>query len=277
MSFGTELRRLTANEIVEAVSWAASEGWNPGHADASTFLEADPQAFLGSFDDRGMAACVSVAEIGAGYGFLGFYICRPDRRGQGLGFALWQAALASRLIACIGLDGVVDQQENYRRSGFAYAHANHRYGGLPEGLRGGGTRPYDPAMAGALARYDTRVFGVDRAAYLAAWLGQSGARIRVAEQDGIRGWGLARPCLEGHKIGPLFADDAATAEALLSSLSEGLAGPVFLDVPGTNPEAIVLAKKAGLSPVFETARMYRGAPPPADLARTFGITSFEFG
>lgn len=33
----------------------------------------------------------------------------------------------------------------------------------------------------------------------------------------------------------------------------------------------------GLAPVFETARMYRGAMPRLPLERIFGITSFELG
>lgn len=62
-------------------------------------------------------------------------------------------------------------------------------------------------------------------------------------------------------------------------MTEGL-GPgtkVFLDVPEPNLAAVRLAKSLGLVPVLETARMYRGVPPPVDLARVFGVTSFELG
>jgi hypothetical protein len=38
-----------------------------------------------------------------------------------------------------------------------------------------------------------------------------------------------------------------------------------------------LAKRRGLSPVFETARMYRGAPPTLPLDRIFGTTTLELG
>jgi len=33
----------------------------------------------------------------------------------------------------------------------------------------------------------------------------------------------------------------------------------------------------GLAPVFEAARMYLGVPPPVDIAKVFGVTSFELG
>ena len=54
-------------------------------------------------------------------------------------------------------------------------------------------------------------------------------------------------------------------------------GEIFLDVPGTNRDAIALAQGLGLAPVFETARMYTGAIPPLRLERLFGVTTFELG
>jgi hypothetical protein len=40
---------------------------------------------------------------------------------------------------------------------------------------------------------------------------------------------------------------------------------------------VALARGAGMTPVFETARMYRGGDPGLPLDRVFGITSFELG
>jgi hypothetical protein len=54
-------------------------------------------------------------------------------------------------------------------------------------------------------------------------------------------------------------------------------GEVFLDVPSLNTAAVALAENFGLAPVFETARMYRGAVAPLRLDRIFGVTSFELG
>ena len=38
-----------------------------------------------------------------------------------------------------------------------------------------------------------------------------------------------------------------------------------------------MAERAGLTQVFETARMYAGPAPGMDLNRIYGITSFELG
>ena len=52
---------------------------------------------------------------------------------------------------------------------------------------------------------------------------------------------------------------------------------VFLDLPEPNQAAVQLAARFGLSPVFETARMYRGVQPDLPLTRTYGISTFELG
>ena len=87
-----------------------------------------------------------------------------------------------------------------------------------------------------------------------------------------------RLCRQGHKIGPLVAENAADAGALLAALIQGAgASEVFLDVPEPNRAGVALAEAHGLKPVFETARMYTGPAPDLQPERIFGITSFELG
>ena len=48
------------------------------------------------------------------------------------------------------------------------------------------------------------------------------------------------------------------AERLFAGLLARAPGaPVFLDTPEANPAAIALAERHNMTPVFETARMYR--------------------
>ena len=104
------------------------------------------------------------------------------------------------------------------------------------------------------------------------------AAIAVGQGDRIDGYGVVRGCREGHKIGPLFCADRADAERLLGALVAHVdAGPIFLDVPVPNRDGIAMARELGLTPVFETVRMYRGPAPELRLDRVFGITSFELG
>jgi hypothetical protein len=52
---------------------------------------------------------------------------------------------------------------------------------------------------------------------------------------------------------------------------------VFLDIPVCNQAARQLVERNAMTLVFETARIYRGAPPVLPLDKIYGITSFELG
>lgn len=281
MSEPVLIRPLTRDEVDTAVEWAAREGWNPGLADAEAFFAQDGEGFLGLFVDGALGATLSAVGYEVGFGFLGFYICRPDLRGRGLGWRLWQAGMARLDGLTIGLDGVPAQQANYATCGFVLAHRNIRYGGVAPQRASADARvvALDETLREPLATFDAVHFGFPRPAFLARWLAPPFGAVRVlAEQGDVRGYGAIRQCREGFKIGPLFAQDGARARALFDALVATAKGaPVYLDVPEPNGEARALAEEAGLAPVFETARMYRGPAPRLPLPYIFGITSFELG
>ncbi|WP_229681278.1 GNAT family N-acetyltransferase [Neoroseomonas lacus] len=277
------VRTMRAAELPLALDWAAAEGWNPGLADAACFLAADPDGFLIAELAGEPVGCVSAVRYGDGFGFLGFYIVRPGFRGQGHGLALWQAAMARLRPGVVGLDGVVAQQANYRRSGFDLLHRNIRYAAAA---------PQAPSMVGApavvdaasvpfaaIAAFDRRHFPAAREAFLRGWITAPGHVARVVTgAQGLRGFAVLRPCREGSKIGPLFAQGPEMARALFADLlAAAPPGPVFLDMPEPNGDALAMAREAGMTPAFETARMYAGPAPALPLHDIYGITSFELG
>ena len=262
------------------LDWAAAEGWNPGLHDAESFLAADPDGFLlGSLDGEPIAA-ISLVNYDDRFAFLGLYIVRPEFRGRGHGLSIWRAAMERAGTRNIGLDGVVEQQGNYAKSGFRLVRRNVRYSG-----QGGGSPAPDGLVAisdvpmEAVLRYDAGVFPADRRPFLEQWLRLPGATHLASLRDGaLTGYGVARPCRTGFKIGPLFSDGEVTAERLLRGLIGAIGDePFFLDIPEPNVAAGRLVERFGMSPVFETARMYTGAPPPEPVDRVFGITTFELG
>ena len=278
---GLRVRTMRPDEISIAVNWAAAEGWNPGLADDVCFAAADALGFFIGEVDGAPAATVSCVNYGDAFAFLGFYIVRPDLRGRGYGLRIWDAAIAHARPRVIGLDGVVAQQDNYRKSGFRLAHANVRYGGTVAAP----AAPQNAVIAlaelpfASVEAYDATVFPAPRAAFLRRWIEAPGHVGRALLRDGrLAGWGVIRPCRKGHKVGPLFADDRAAAEAVLKALLASVGeGGIFLDVPAINRDAVALAQDFGLAPVFETARMYTGAIPKLQLDRVFGVTTFELG
>ena len=276
------IRTLTPEEAATAVEWAAAEGWNPGLSDLGCFLAQDPGLFLAVEEGGRFASVISATRYGADFGFIGFYIARPEVRGQGLGMMVWQAAMARLAGRLIGLDGVVAQQANYRKSGFSLAWNNIRFGGVPAGAAAASADVVEAASVpfSALAALDRSVFPAAREAFLRSWLTAPGHVALAVVRDGaVAGFGVIRPAQEGHKIGPLVAEDRGVAERLLAALIACLppGGPVFLDVAEPRRDAVALAEGLGLKPVFETARMYTGPAPAIRMERLFGVTTFELG
>jgi hypothetical protein len=283
---GLEIRSATAAEFATVIDWAAAEGWNPGLDDLPVFHQTDPDGFLMGFLDGEPVSSISVVRYGANYGFLGFYIVAQEHRGKGTGIATWNAGLEHLGGRTVGLDGVVAQQDNYCKSGFVLAGRNIRYMGRPrlepDGMSDA-ARPVAMTDLDAIALYDQSFFPSARTSFIKSWvLPQQGARregLLYISDGAIAGYGVIRQCRSGYKIGPLFADDEPIATVLSQALCRKLpdGSVVSLDVPETNSAAVRLAESAGMSPVFETARMYKGRAPELPLTRIFGITTFELG
>ncbi len=278
MSFS--IRVMTRADLERALHWAREEGWNPGLEDAAAFHAADPTGFLMGYIDDEPVSSISVVKYGEAFAFLGLYIVRPEFRGRGFGKATWDAGIASAGGRTVGLDGVVPQQDNYKRSGFVLAHRSARWGGTPDGdvAPTASVRPVEESDIPTVLAYDAGIFPSARDAFLKAWLASSARRTEGFFENGVlRGYGTVRRCVEGSKIGPLFADSAAVAEALVARLALGTPGKVFIDIPAPNTAAIAIAKRLGMTPAFETARMYRGPAPSLPVERMFGITTLELG
>lgn len=274
---------MRRSEVDFAIELAAKEGWNPGLHDAEYFYRTDPDGFFIGLQADEPIGCISAVSYGNGFGFIGLYIVIPERRGQGLGTALWQHAMRYLKNQNIGLDGVVQQQENYRKSGFTLAYRNIRYQGTD--LRNI-AMPDDRVLAldkvgfEQLATYDSKFFGVARKQFLEGWMRMPDSHgLAMIRDRKVSGYGVIRRCRMGFKIGPLFADDEKIAETLLLQLTSDVAmgEPIFLDVPEVNPAAVRLAEQHGMKKVFETARMYTGPPPAIEINGVFGVTTFELG
>jgi GNAT superfamily N-acetyltransferase len=274
-----DIRRLGLAEVEQLVFWAKAEGWNPGLDDAAAFHAADPGGFLGRFVDGDMVSGISAVAAGNDFGFIGLYITRPDRRGLGYGRAVWDAGMAYLGDRTIGLDGVPEQQANYRSMGFDAAYRTIRYSGtLP---------PIDaPLPATSLTiqhlpdviAFDPRFYPAPRQAFLTRWISPPRIAQAVFSHGILKGYGVLRHCHEGCKIGPLFADDPAIAERLFVSLAaEADGNTIHIDVPESSRRFSDFLSEHGFEQGFTTARMYRGPAPDIRLNGVFGVTTLELG
>ncbi len=277
-----KIRVMQRSEIDLAIDWAAREGWNPGLYDAHCFYSADQKGFLiGLLGDEPIAI-ISVVKYGITFAFLGFYIVKPECRGKGYGIKIWDAGMNSLVGRTVGLDGVVAQQDNYKKSGFKLAYRNIRFEGiskktsqLPPDIIPLSLIPFEE-----LYEYDKHFFPDNRKNFLKCWVNQPESwAFAIKQDDELKGYGVIRLCRKGYKIGPLFADTADLAEKLYSSLTSSVphGSAIFIDTPEVNSDAVDLAKSNGMNLSFETARMYRGEFPNLPINKIFSVTSFELG
>jgi hypothetical protein len=281
---------MSRPEVDELVSWAAQEGWNPGLQDADLFWATDQDAFVAAELEEALIGGGAITSYDGEFGFMGFFIVRPEFRGRGLGNTLWHARrerLLARLRpgASIGLDGVSAMQEYYAKGGFAFSHRDIRfcaeisdYPVIPA-IGNEEIIPLAEVAFDRIVQYDRTCFPAPRPNFLKGWTSQPDALALGYQRHGkLSGYGVVRRCREGCKIGPLFADDAQAAMSLYAHLA-GFAsgGPLFLDAPENNPAAIELARRHRMVEVFGCARMYLGPPPDLAHHRIFGVTTFELG
>ena len=288
MASNLEIRALSLEEMSVPLGWAQQEGWNPGLSDAAAFWHTDPNGFIGGFIDDQAVGTISAVRYGDAFGFMGFYIVKPEFRGCGYGLQLWNAALKHLLgLPSIGLDGVVAQQENYRMSGFSYAHRNMRFEGRPQlsqkpiGLMAGEKLvDISEVPFKTLAEFDTQHFPTSRPNFLYDWIQQTGhCGLAIMHGTDLCAYGILRPCASGYKIGPLFAQTIDQARNLIIALCQHLDAnrSVYIDPPAENPDAISMMQEFEMTMVFETARMYKGSIPKLPITQIYGITTFELG
>ena len=280
---------MRRDELDILVDWAADEGWNPGLDDAEVFWATDPEGFVALEVAGELVGGGSIVDHGGGYGFMGFFSVRPDRRGAGLGRTLWitrRDLLLDRLgpDSTIEMDGVFAMEPFYAAGGFVLQHRDLRFEGVGAAAPSAtvpGIEVVDLADVpfAVVQDYDSGHVPAPRPEFLRRWIVRpGGSAIGVVDGGTCRGMAVSRPCRTGHRIGPLFADDPVVAEALFTALASRVAGePIFLDVPERNAAALDLVARHGMVEVFGCARMTLGRPRPLPWDEIFGVTTFELG
>ena len=243
----------------------------------------DPKGCFAGFLDEEMVSSIVAVQYQRRFGFIGMYIVTPEYRGCGYGLAIWKHAMNYLTkyvgVECIGLDGILAYEALYKMWGF---HTNYEICQYKYVV----SRTFQrrcPAISRKhfqdIANYDLKVFMVDRVPFLHDFIFRTEAKTGEAYMDGkLVGFAIARPCFEGYKIGPLFADDIEVARMLIESLFADLPGQaVFIEVPEPNSQAIKLVTDFGMSLGLASIRMYTGNQYQQDVRYVYGNTTRVVG
>jgi hypothetical protein len=275
------VRRMRPNEVEMIRTWETAEGWNPVLEAGPSFFAADPAGLFVDELDGQPISFISCVAYDHSFGFLGLYVVQPEFRGRGCGLQTWRTGMGHFGRRNVGPDGVLAQQSNHERSGFAVAHHHIRYQG-----EGGGKSPAGVVHLSAIPfeevlACDRSCFPAPRQAFLSAGLTLPDSVALSSLRDGrLAGFGVAQRSVEGFKVGALFAADLAAAEVLLGGLTHETGGGSFcMDVPdgAESAAAAQLVERFEMREGFRVARMYTRGRPQFDTGRVFGITSMELG
>jgi GNAT superfamily N-acetyltransferase len=297
------------DDLQEMINRGNDEHWDQGVHDARLYFGVDPTGFWKCCSSDGsMLSSVSAVAYSSSratssvcYGFIGFYLVRPDLRGRGLGFPIFQHALrvlSDRGCLTIGLDAVPAQVKNYVKSGFTARYDNVRFSIPPDcdGRRtcaeaaasppphGVRLVPWDRLPFDSLQSLDARVFGACRSRALQGLMSYPGAVCVAAvdaavldagfvvESGAIIAYGAVREACDDWRIGPLHVpvgsgEKKRAYEAALAVLHALVAAvppqfAVVIDVPSTHAVATA-ALQDGLGAVVKerVVRMYTAGPP----------------
>ncbi len=264
-----------------ALSRAA--GWNQNAADWRLMLDIGRGWGLTRADGT-LVASTLVLPYG-GFAWVSMVLVLPEERRKGHASRLLRMALAD--LQAAGLTPVLDAtpagRTVYVQEGFHDTWGFKRYQlqsrAAPRADRVAGIRNLVEEDWPRVLGLDARAFGASRERLLRALAARLPAATLVFEQAGeIRGFLLGREGREAHQLGPLVADTADTAIALVDWALGQVPVPLYLDA-ADHAAALVAwlaARDFAVQRPF-TRMVYGGGPAPGDAAKVMLVAGPELG
>jgi GNAT superfamily N-acetyltransferase len=279
------LRPMRRSDLAAGLRLSRQAGWNQTRADWARLLAWETAGCFVAEVEGTVVGTVTTTVYGERLAWVGMMLVDEAHRRQGVGRRLlghaldWLGRIAA--VQIVSLDATPLGQPLYEQADFVGTLGLWRYqGAVPAVAVPPGPRPILPADLPRLAALDADVFGADRRRVVRDLVAAHPTSCFLLEADGVvQGYACRRPGARCWYVGPLVAQDAATAEVLLRAVLAPLAGKAAaLDVFDANAAAVGLAGKLGLRPVRPYVRMARGQPlPTLDVGRYFASAGPEIG
>jgi GNAT superfamily N-acetyltransferase len=261
---------LTPDDLPGCMALAVDRTWQAEEHKWRLLFELG--TVYGVRDETGAPAGVVVlTRYGDELAAIGMMLVAARYGGQGMGRRIMTHVLAEAGGATVFLNSTDMGRPLYERLGFAAVGTTHTFAGeLDVPRRAAASRPAEPADLAAIRRLDAQVNGVDRPR-LVRFLPGFTEQLRVIERDGrITGYAGGWRNVDGLNIGPVIADRAEDAAALIADVAAAAGGPVRIDLGGGHPWLSEWAARRGLAERAVEPVMVRGGTAlPGDRSRWF--------
>jgi GNAT superfamily N-acetyltransferase len=284
------IRRLTRADLPHCLDLCTDRGWTREERTWRLLLTAGTGYGVEDPQGRGLVGCCVLTRYArASYGRqpaepelagVGALLVATRYQGRGLGRRLMRHALEEAAGATVFLHATAGSRSLHEQLGFKASSLLATRTGRLRADPGatGSTRSATAADLPAMLHLDAEVFGADRT-HLLIRLPAFAEQVRVAERNG-RLSGFAATWRDGHHtvVGPVVAEDAATARGLVADLAARTEGEIRLDTDIRHRQLNVWLDAHGLRPTTVNSVMVHGSPDlPGDHRRRFAPFSVALG
>ncbi len=261
---------LTLDDLPGCLALAEDRAWRGEEHKWRLLFEVG--TVYGAHDEAGdLAGAVVLTRYGDELAAIGMMLVAARYGGQGLGRRIMTHVLHEAGDATVFLNATESGRPLYEKLGFEPVGATHTYvGDLALPPRPVRSRPAEPGDLAAIRRLDARANGADRPR-LVRFLPGFTEQLRVIEREGrITGYAGGWRNVDRLVIGPVIADDADDAQALIADIAAAAGGPVRVDLDARHPGVIEWAAGHGLAlRAVEPVMVPGGRPLPGDRSRWF--------
>ncbi len=283
---GLTLHELSVEDAHRGFLLSTEIGWNQTEDDWAYMLANGLGVGMTDANDR-LVASALVLPYGS-FGWVCMVLVSPDWRRRGIA-----TDLMNRVIGLLRDDGVVPGldatpagREVYRQIGFLDVYGLERLIAGKARLRaktppGTELRQLSADDLKAVAVYDRAIFAGEREELLRHLYRREPGRAFGAWRKGeLSGFVLARDGRTWTQIGPVIAEDDATAKALIVAAGSGGKGPtaLLIDMMDYHTEVVAWLKTSGFEYQRPYIRMIHGSDRPLDAKqKVFSPAGPELG
>lgn len=268
---GPTVIKLGVEDAIAALALSTEAHWNQTEEDWHVFLH-DGVVF-GIRDGARLVATAALLPYSGNNAWISMVLVSATHRRRGLATRLVDACLetARKNGLTSWLDATPDGAAVYGPLGFTPTLQLRRL----KLVNPAQETPGSPAVAtlDALCARDRRATGFDRTVLLTAFVPRSGSRI-VAAHGCIA---LVRDGRTARHIGPLFADNATEALALVDAIARSETRPLLIDAVASQAAFLEGLTASGWSIERPFQRMRFGPATTAGEEMPFAVAGPEFG
>jgi GNAT superfamily N-acetyltransferase len=267
------ISRLGADDARAGLLLSEEAHWNQNEEDWRFFLTRGTVFGVRDGDGR-LIATAALLPYTSANAWISMVLVTASWRRRGLATKLLDACLdaAARQGLTTWLDATPAGAAVYGPLGFAPTLELHRlrFAGATEAEAP--KRAPDGNPDEMIAR-DRRAMGFDRSALLCELSGRSGSQL-ISHRGAL---GLIRDGRKARHIGPLFADDTASATVLVEKIAQSETGPILIDVVNEQSEFLERLTASGWTIERPFQRMRFGRMTTQNAELPFAVAGPEYG